>query len=148
MFMWSTEATKFNVELKIQAFRRAHSSPWPSCQDCRAWTSLRYALFQCYSEGGYWHSCLGWWEHLRCLRPQQSAGHWQYRDNSYWRGRIDITDWHSWVLFGLSEFCCSYWMECTPFCNDKVRSGFLSFLCQQAIPNLISHPNSGTWFKC
>lgn len=94
-----------------------------------------------------------WWEHLQSLMPQQSAGHWQYWGDWYWWGRIDITDWHSWVLFGLSEFCCSYQgravsLECTPFCSDKVRSGFLSFLFHQAILNLISYPNPVTWFKC
>ena len=32
--------------------------------------------------------------------------------------------------------------------SDKVRTGFLSFLCHQAIPNFISYPNLVTWFKC
>ena len=41
--------TQFNVELKIQAFWRPHSSSWPSCQGCGAWTSWRYALFECCS---------------------------------------------------------------------------------------------------
>ena len=72
--------------------------------------------------------------------------------------RSDIWGWYSFGLFG-SSWCCyghevrAVWSQALLFCNDKVRSGFLGFLCSKDLdilirtPILISYPDSVTRCK-